>query len=529
MVIIKIIWKSISSHSTFLLFLFLFTLFFSSSVGIINSGDTPQFFTTESILHHHTLDMSMYADDPHYFVWPDYIHMADSDVNMRGFMTSIISIPVHLIAKVILPFIKTHNFDSEVITDRFAYELAVTSMYTLFSVIGLLFIRIGLGNYFHSFTSNLVTLFLGIGSYVWKYSTYYARHGQTVFFIGLLFLCLSFIENKKQKWVVPILMLVFILTFGVDTILFVSFVSFFLMYLFVKLIDNSHHELAIVRKYKMHIFITLFYIIFLAFINVFVYGKIIPFDTIKFSDHYFSTLTEHERSKVVTSANVIYTIPTILFNFGKLPEKAYSHLSNLPEEIKVATSYYYLKKYNYFGLVSISPFVLLSLFSLFINKKSNLLLFFSFWVAFIYILLNATFFTFYGGNQYDVRYFYPSILCLAYPIGIVFERINKLQNKWRMALNLFSWLCFLYSVIMGWFGVISMFKSSLSGERKVWVDVINWSHKYFLYTPNEYLNATFPNRENIGIPIVLSFGIYFMYLIAKRYVRFLYIYKPKSF
>jgi len=57
---------------------------------------------------------------------------------------------------------------------------------------------------------------------------------------------------------------------------------------------------------------------------------------------------------------------------------------------------------------------------------------------------------------------------------------------------------------MGWLGVISMYLPSLTGERRIWMDIYDFPTKLTQHSFNEYLNATFMNRENAWIAVALS-------------------------
>jgi len=82
----------------FVLFTFIFTVYFSSSVGLMNSMDTPQFFTTEALIQNHNIDISVFRYDPHYFVWPDVYNYKNQTLGLRGYLTSVLYLPLHIIS-----------------------------------------------------------------------------------------------------------------------------------------------------------------------------------------------------------------------------------------------------------------------------------------------------------------------------------------------------------------------------------------------------------------------------------------------
>ena len=119
---------------------------------------------------------------------------------------------------------------------------------------------------------------------------------------------------------------------------------------------------------------------------------------------------------------------------------------------------------------------------------------------------------FWGGNQYDVRYFYSYTVLLVFPAAFVLQEIFKTKNKLIKNFFVFAFIISsIFSLIMGWLGVINMYKPALTGERRIWMEIYDLPNQFFNHSFKEYTDATFMNRENFWIPIVLSFLFYLFY------------------
>ncbi|KXK10320.1 MAG: hypothetical protein UZ22_OP11002000834 [Microgenomates bacterium OLB23] len=125
---------------THMLFAFIFIVYFSSAAGLFNSLDVPQFFTTEAIMEHQSLDLLPYQSDPHFFVHPDFIMYKNQMLGLRGYMQSVFSLPLHVAGSIIAPAFQVSQFPPNIITPGFQYELAITSLYAVFMIAGLFFV-----------------------------------------------------------------------------------------------------------------------------------------------------------------------------------------------------------------------------------------------------------------------------------------------------------------------------------------------------------------------------------------------------
>jgi hypothetical protein len=119
--------------------------------------------------------------------------------------------------------------------------------------------------------------------------------------------------------------------------------------------------------------------------------------------------------------------------------------------------------------------------------------------------LNAKVLGFWGGNQYDVRYFYPYTILLAMPLAFSIQLIQKFAHKW---LRVIATGIVIYTIgvsfTMGWFGDMAMYKPALTGERKIFMNEVSLKELFTTYTNEQIIAATFMNRANWQIPVGIS-------------------------
>lgn len=520
---------------TALLFSLILTGYFTSSEGLINSADSPQYFTTLALLKNglftpEALDIAPFASDPHYFAWPDYYVKDNQILNVRGYLVSIVTMPFHLLASSYSFLVKIDNFAPEVVTPNFPIELLVTSLFTLFSVIGLLFVWKAVKEATQQpHLANLVVAILAFGTYIWKYSYLYARHGVTVFILGVQVYCLQkvFLQKAKIHWLV-LLMVMTAISFGVDILLFgATLISLLVTGIFL-LAQNKPKQVALfisgINSRKNIVLLLLGIVIFIANIlgNVYWYNSLTFSQThqVVWFHEVFPELSQQESLKIWFSTPVFPAVKQVLFGQGPVPESALTNFTNLPAKIAETLSVTYVQRYTFYGLFAITPVLIWSVLSLFQSdqrrQKISRLMWFMFAVG---IILNAKTLGFWGGNQYDVRYFYPYTILLALPLAFTIQLIQKLSNRW---LKLIAVGVLIYTVsislIMGWFGNMAMYKPALTGERKIFMNEVSVKELFSIYTSQEIVAATFVNRANWQIPVIISLlgSALFLFKVSKK-------------
>ncbi|MBI4009220.1 hypothetical protein HY357_03235 [Candidatus Roizmanbacteria bacterium] len=503
---------------TFFVFTFIFSAYFASAAGLYNSTDAPQFFTTEALMSHRSPDLSVYSKDPHFFVYPDVIKRQGKILGMRGYLLSFFAIPLHVISRVTKYVFKVSDFPKKVQTANFAYELSVTSFFTIFSVLGLMFIFATSREITkNSHIASLTTLLLAFGSYIWKYSSMYTRQGFMVFLLGLSVYSMWRWINHKKILYFAIVCLCWAVSFGIDVSLFISFSVYMFFYFLYKFMS-----FLLYRKNKeilgkgLVVLIASTPIIFINMILNFVWYGSLHFYLYQ---HYRLTasIPTEKLNNFLIGTPLFPTLISVFLNFGRLPNSSFSPYSEYPQ-IAQWSGVQFAKVYPFYGLFVISPFLFFCIagFILILLKAKKLksLAIFCFTIFSVGIVLNTKFSGFYSPNTYDVRYFYPYVLLLGVPIAVAFEWIFTVKDFTRKLLGIYLLLASaLFSLLMGWIGVLSMFKPALTGERRLWVNVTQIDKMLSKYTPSRLFNETFMNFRNVWVAIVFSL---ILFLLVKK-------------
>lgn len=517
--------------TSFLFFTLLLCIYTASAVGIINSVDTPQYFTAEALIQHRDIDMKPFEKDPHYFVKPDFFYQGAQVLNVRGYLFSMLMIPLHAGAFLLKSLLVTQDFPTEIIVPRFTYELALTMLYTFLSATGVLMIFATI----HKVTKNLlltcaVSLGVGLGTFIWKYSSFYTRHGFSVFALGLFTLGIAYLSQSNSRQKAGIISfgmgILHGLLFGIDQILFIAITVFCLMVAIAQLLKGSLHFHIHKRLYALSLTVAVLYVVLG---NIYFYNSPLPSFVQKWDTLY--AVLGSKTDMFVTSAPVIPVLKAALFNIGPLPHTAFIHFDKYPE-IYTLLGVSHAETIDFYGMFVISPFLLFGfLIILFpkVWKKHLPIVSFSFVVFILGMAGSAKIFGFWGGNQYDIRYFYQYSILLGVPTALVIKHIWDLRtgDYFRflsyIAISLFI-LLLVYSLGMGWLGVINMYKPALTGERRIWLTLHTIYAEFHTHTANEYLDATFMNRRNAWVAAMLSslthlFRQFIFELLPKQHAR----------
>ncbi len=489
----------------FILFTLVFTVFFSSSVGLMNSGDAPQYFTGEALLKQASPDLAPFKEDPHFFVWPDFYEDSGRVLSYRGFTTSLLSLPFHMAGRVFSPFFETLRFPAQTGTEGFPRELATVSFFTVFSAVGIMVLwkimrESGIGR----FSRTAAVLLAAFGTYIWKYSSFYSRHGVIVFLLALfLFSFWRILRGDKNRFVLAAPAVISALAFGIDSILCISLLAAVILYHAVLYLGKKQRFL----KPSHHITGVLVFMIIII-LNGLYYGNVQSVQSL--SSFQFEGIPMEKRLGVATSAPLHIVLPAVLINAGKLPSQAFSHFDTLPSAAAVFTSVEYAKIHDFYGMFVLSPFLVLGFgFPLF--RRDRRILFLNGISVFLFFLNmagNAKFYAFWGGNQYDIRYFYPFCILLVIPFAQVVDGMLKKGTGVRIATLLAVVFTGIWSMFQGFLGVIGMYHPSLGGERRIMYAVRDMMR----YTREDYVNAAFMNRDNAWIAVAVTLFAFSLYL-----------------
>lgn len=484
-------------------FIAIFSIYFSSAVGLYNSTDSPQFFTTEALIKYQNPDMAPFSDDPQFFIGQDWFSLNNRILSYRGYLSSLISVPIHLISTPLQQAFTTNNFPSQIRVDNFKYKLSTTSLFVSFTLFGLIFYyQTTLKTTQSKWIAISSTLFLAIGTYFWKYSATLSRSGIIIMFLGLGGYLI--IKIKDPAKLVLSFLLLSSLIFGIDIFLAVGFMVFTITYFIIFRRRVLYNKLLFASSLLIAVSIILFQLYF----NYIWYGSLMSNQVVQ-RHRYLNTITNPRAGTIWFSTPLFPTIINVLFGFGPINPNAFSGIEKTSLELQEYSSLSYAKKYTFFGMFSISPFLLFWVFigakDIKINNTEKTLTLYTLLTSLFGLLLNTKFLIFWAGNQYDIRLFYPYCLPLSILTIIAIKKLlAKGSNIKKYIIHVTFLFTGTYSIFHGWLGELNMYWPAQLGERKVWVDI--FSSKLILptFSYRELINLTFMNRENVWIAVAIS-------------------------
>jgi hypothetical protein len=488
-----------------LVLIIFFFIFSASAVGVYNTMDAPQLYTGESLIRYRSLDLSQFKE-PHNYTFPDVYYHNKQILGLRGYLFSALSIPIHLISRLFIDIVDVSGFTPDIATaEGFKLELIITTFLTIYAALGL-----GIWYLITSLVTKqkliswLAVFTIGFGSYIWKYSSAYIRQNMIILLLGLAGWCLLMaLRTKKYGWIIGLL-IIWSLSFGIDIILFIALsISFITIFLYQRV--NIFNKTWNFKPVNIWLAVPLIILILNIFFNFHWYDSLLASQTNQ--QPTVKELLGDKATKAWLSTPIFPTLRVVLFNFGKIDIKAFRNFDALPEEVATFTSAEYAKKYNFFGIFSITPvlfFCILGLYSKNINRIFKLFLISIFCLG---VLGNLKVLNFWAGNQYDVRYFYPYIVVLIPLVAEGFLVIKRIKiGLWRYFGFITFCLASMWSIIMGWIGELNMYLPSMSGERKIWNDIFSFG-QIINFGPESLFSLTFMNWNNWWWPTLTTLTI----------------------
>jgi hypothetical protein len=403
------------------------------------------------------------------------------------------------------------HFPSEVLTENFRYELFIVANFTIFTSIALVILANTLSILkVKRGLQLLIPLSFAFGTYSWKYASAYARHGLIVLLINIFLNLLVRYYQQKKLFHFSLLLTVTAFSFGIDVFLFAVF-SLTVLLLTLALIKSNGIALKTYVNSKNLIKILLIPTIIISLLvttNLLVYKS--PFSSQTTKQVTVKKIMGGESIATWLSTPIYPTLPVVLFNTHKIPSKAFKNFQELPSAVARFCSMSFAQKMDFYGLFFLSPFLLFSITAFLLQDKKYKILNIICLVSFLTgIALNCKVLNFWGGNQYDVRYFYPYTYFLSIPLALSIHKIFfQMSSELISAIGktIFGVTVF-FSLFINWLSVINMFKLALTGERKIFLNFWDFADYYQRYSLQDYLDATFMNRGNIIFPISFSLGL----------------------
>lgn len=213
--------------------------------------------------------------------------------------------------------------------------------------------------------------------------------------------------------------------------------------------------------------------------------------------------------KTWMSAPLIPNVWYLLFSYDQPKPSMFRHFDEIDDVVDQYVSLSYAQKYNFYGLLVISPFFLLSLISLVKYKKMHRATLCSWVIGAVGFIATAKYYAFWGGNLYDVRYFYPYMILLALPAAQGLMYLKGFRIAWIFVAATTAW-----SIYMGFLGAVNMYLPALTGERRIWLEPFHEQSP-----DSNIVTALFLNRENADIAVCMWIILMILVLFLKRRMR----------
>lgn len=505
--------KKILAHPHFIpwfLFIFFTTIYFSTTVGTMNSVDAPQYALTRALVENKTTRIDEFAD----WSYPDYVVKGGHKYSAREPGQSFIAVPFYIIAQNIKSWARKHydgNFEG--IKNESSVEAITYGSFSIFAALAVIVLYKICLHLTHSKKASLFTaIIFGLGSLLWKYSAGFVRQP----LLSLLYLTFVYLmiqkDNKKTfRWI-----LVGIFTGVMATVDNLSFIPFLIVGLFSLLLTSS--------SFKEKAKITLIYStsVFIALSPLLVYNKITFGDYLKDGRQYHISSI-----KDTFIADSFKTLPILLFSSKPIPTPVFEYFPKLSQKIRNDfEDGVWATRIKFLGIFSLSPILFFGLIGYLFLFKRNPFMFLLILVVFIsYLIPVSKLPYFYNPTSYDTRYLLPVTALLFIPLSLWFDYIFKKKRFFEKVVFWVPTAIFvLISLYEGWYALITHFAPHVSGEHRFSFSQL--AYPFFAYG-NFRNNAwllfinTFPNIYNIHILFLFYIfpflGIYFLH----KYFKYL--------
>jgi len=470
--------------SIFLTIIVSFFIYSSSSVGIMNSVDGPQYALTRAMVDDKSFRINNYLD----YVHPDFIFHKENYYSSREPIESLIAIPFYKLAKITSkylspPYNNSHpgiNFDSKI-------ESATTTINSLSATFSVTVIFL----FGYLFTKNIIVSLLssfafGLGSLNWAFGGSFVRQP----IITFLLLCVLYTQYKIYTFGLKTQLLAFLslslgLLFSLERlmlpVILYSILFFIFMYVKKKQFKSCNNIYSLI----------LIFLLFFSISNLFnfiYYGLI-------FSNPFTSSFKHLNNFEVFSSNVQAFSSPWIsifinLFSYKPIPIGATSPLLQLlPPDNNFSINWLHTK--NYLGIFIQSPYLFASFLGLilFFKKNRHFTLYSFFCFATMHILYSKHI-GYFSPNNYNTRYFLPMVGILsiftAYGLCRTCKVINNAMLK-KTLYHIFSVLI-IFSFRNAILSVFNNFAPHITGENR------------YIYSTSSTISQTllnlFPNYKN---------------------------------
>lgn len=516
--------KKILAHPHFIpwfLFIFFTSLYFASTVGVMNSLDGSQYALTQALVEEKNIKIDSFMK---WTYWTDYAVSGKHYYSDRDPGVSFLAVPFYIIAKQIHPISKVpydgqnRNADKDSALQSLAYLTTC-----LFGGLTVTLVYLICLHFKRSKKASIITAFaVGTGTLLWKYSASFYREPVFITIILLVFYILfktqdHIKENQINSW--------FFLVVG----LFSGLALF---------VDNS----------KPYVIILIFAYIcplgkkyFKKIVSIFLIGLLLSvgllflYNFIAFGNPFINGYLEHGYVTWMREPKNLFRTPLLsslminLFNNAPIPEKILSFFWDNPY-ISHQMGAKWATFWKYKGIFVQTPLLFLSIIGWYtFFKKYPKDAFIVIITLTSILIINSKLTTFWAPNTYDSRYFLPVTILLLFGLPFFIDNIFKIKIFFfRLYRYLLLLLLFGFSLYNGWYSNLTNFAPHVSGEHRFSFSqlaqpvMVLWNIKYNLWL---LFTNTFPNIYNLHILFIFYFlPILLIYFLYKFYV---YLLSPK--
>lgn len=509
--------KKLIHHPHFIawiLFIFFTTVYFSSTVGIMNSSDSPQYALTQSIIEEHSIKINNFNK----WVWPDFAVYEENQYSVRTLGESLAMIPFYILGKILLPFANfpyKNPLHQGIIEESKLESLTVLTDAT-FGALLLILIFLFCLKLTKSIPASLLTVFtMGLGTLWWRYSSQIQRYPIAMFFYFLTFyVYYSSLNTKKTLTKIKIFTLGLML--GITLIIDLSLLLITLFFLFVITLRILKIEFSFSK-------LTLLYISLILPLILLAYYNYKAFNNPLTSAYLYHGVKPYLRDKNIIFANPVFpSILVNLFNTGPVPQNAFAKRIWNNTEIREKESIIWATRYPYKGIFTQSPALYFTILGLLIAfKRNKLLIILIFSMVILLIIQNSKLLYFFAPNSYDTHYFLPAIPLLIIGLSVWIKNIFQIKNF--LAKNIFIFITGLsicISIYNGWYANLTNYAPHVTGEHRFSFEQLQ---QPFFTSQNIKNNLwllfinTFPNIYNIHLLFLFYFPLFFLiYLIVLK-------------
>ena len=498
-----IAWKALRHpHAVPWLLLVAFTaIYFSSTVGVSNSVDGPDYALTRAIVEHGSTRLDWYPE----WISPDYAVVGGHIYAKRSPGVSLGGVPFYIVAQLFhglatAPYHGQHagiNRDSptEALTMLFPALCGALTVALIF-----LISRKLTG---HAGASVLTAVCAGLGTLLWRYSIWYQRMPLYTLLLTLLFyLAITFqpAQVSGRKVVLTGLAIGYMLVTE-STALFLSLI--FLVW-FLHAILTSAEPVDHRRQQALLLSGGI-----AASLAVLVAYNLFSFQQVFINLYRMQDATKWQTYSALFSTPLWPSIYLNLFSHGPIPVNAISPVLRHDPAIFVQQGADWAIRTEYDGLFFQSPylFAAFSGFIIFVRERRDQAVMAPA-VSTIILVVMSKFATFWGGSGFDGRYFVPMLPFLSLGLAFLWREILRLRRGpvKSVALAAVGALC-CGSIYKGWRFALTNFGPHVTGDHRFsldypptdWLSTHDWLHHLGLLWVN-----TFPNVYNLYMLVVFA-------------------------